>query len=243
MFASIGVDASGLSFPDPLAALQQLQLTITPPPRVPSAPLYVAQYGEYQMQFTHRQMELLQLYRKDLCNLQYHIAHSADSSIADDLFDLAMHSQTALFGTLTLTSLYKIRLRGMQHPQAVPDEEMAEVRTFKDNVALALQGKNNVDSGDAMAGLHMVSAVLFEGGTDAQWDTYLDVAKKWVANHPVVKTGSWNTSPTMEASTAMVSGRQIPGVVDKKTAFIIKTTAWFDVIGSSESCLGCLPCI
>ncbi len=112
-----------------------------------------------------------------------------------------------------------------------------EVQTLRDSVTSALQGTHGapVDSGDAMAGLHMVSVVLFEGGTDPAWDTYLDVAKKWVANHPVVKTGSWNTSPTTETTTTLASRKLAAWTVDKKSAFIIKTTAWFDIIGSSES--------
>ncbi|KAG8918642.1 hypothetical protein FRC01_001749 [Tulasnella sp. 417] len=92
-----------------IGALQQLRVGMAPPPPIDSQLMYVATFGN---QFTSRQMELLHLYKNQLCNLQYHIAHSADASIADELFNLAMHSEAALFGTLTLTSLYKIRLRG-----------------------------------------------------------------------------------------------------------------------------------
>lgn len=219
-----------------IAALQQLRIGIMPPPPIDSQPMYVATFGNQHLQFTARQMELLHLYKNDLCNLQYHIAHSADASIADELFDLAMHSEAALFGTLTLTSLYKIRLRGGDGAQS---EEMVEVRGFKERVSTALEQRRNtsmLDSGDAMAALHMVSAVLFDGGTSAEWDQFLDIAKAYVAQHPVVTMKSWHSSPVMEgsSSTALAarSGNAPTTMVDKKTQFIIKTVAWFDVIGS-----------
>ncbi|KIO28339.1 hypothetical protein M407DRAFT_243028 [Tulasnella calospora MUT 4182] len=147
-----------------------------------------------------------------------------------------MHSEAALFGTLTLTSLYKIRLRGGDGAQS---EEMVEVRGFKERVSTALEQRRNtsmLDSGDAMAALHMVSAVLFDGGTSAEWDQFLDIAKAYVAQHPVVTMKSWHSSPVMEgsSSTALAarSGNAPTTMVDKKTQFIIKTVAWFDVIGS-----------
>ncbi|KAG8993999.1 hypothetical protein FRB90_000552 [Tulasnella sp. 427] len=234
--AVIAANAQSTDYTE-IAALQQLQVGIAPPPPIDSQPMYVATFGNQHLQFTTRQMELLHLYKNDLCNLQYHIAHSTDSSIADELFDLAMHSEAALFGTLTLTSLYKIRLRGSTRPQP---EEVHEVSGFKDRVSTALERKKQLsllDSGDAMAALHMVSAVLFEGGTRAEWDQFLDIAKAYVAQHPVVTLKSWHSSPTMDgssSSTALVgrASNVVTTTVDKKTQFIIKTVAWFDVIGS-----------
>lgn len=212
-----------------LAALQQVQVAIAPPPPIDSQPMYIATFGTQHLQFSARQMELLHLYKNDLCNLQYHIAHSTDSSIADELFDLAMNSEAALFGTLTLTSLYKIRLRGGE-PSDSQSEEMTEVQGFMERVSTALAQKKQqsmLDSGDAMAALHMVSAVLFEGGTNSEWDQYLDIAKAYVAQHPVVRMRSWNSSPPLEGTSSAMTT-----TVDKKTQFIIKTVAWFDVIGS-----------
>ncbi|KAG8960786.1 hypothetical protein FRC00_014167 [Tulasnella sp. 408] len=231
--AAIEANANATDYTQ-IAALQQLRVGIAPPPPIDSQPMYVATFGNQHLQFTARQMELLHLYKNDLCNLQYHIAHSADSSIADELFDLAMNSEAALFGTLTLTSLYKIRLRGGPGAQS---EEMVEVRGFKERVSTALEQKKNtsmLDSGDAMAALHMVSAVLFDGGTSSEWDQFLDIAKAFVAQHPVVTMKSWHSSPVMEGSSSTaVAGRSAPTtMVDKKTQFIIKTVAWFDVIGS-----------
>ncbi|KAG8903641.1 hypothetical protein FRB99_002916 [Tulasnella sp. 403] len=226
--ATQAVDQTALSMsmaPETLAVWQEFQNVATPAPMVQPLPMYLMQPG-HSNAFNSREMELLHLYRLKLCNLQYHIAHSTDNTLADELFELAMTSKAALFGTLTLTSLYNIRLRGLQ--QTVADEDIREVRHFKDQVGVALNSAPYMpDSGAAMAGLHMVSAVLFEGGTDAQWDEFLDIAKRWVQHHPVVKTGSWSTSPTLDAM-----GSTASAAVDKKTSFIIKTTAWFDVIGS-----------
>ncbi|KIO15397.1 hypothetical protein M407DRAFT_35036, partial [Tulasnella calospora MUT 4182] len=220
-----------------IAALQQLRIGIAPLPPIDWQPMYVATVGNQHLQLTARQMELLHLYKNDLCNLQYHIAHSADSSIADELFDLAMHSEAALFGTLTLTALYEIRLRG--GPDMPSEEEMVEVRGFMERASKALEQKENtsmLDSGDAMGALHMVSAVLFDGGIGAEWDKFLDIAKAYVAKHPIVTMKSWHSSPIMEGSsstagTAPAANAPTP-TADKMTQFIIKTAAWFDVIGS-----------
>ncbi|KAG8981110.1 hypothetical protein FRC05_004010 [Tulasnella sp. 425] len=212
-----------------LAALQQVQVAIAPPTPIDSQSMYFATSGPQRPRLTARQMELLHLYKSDLCKLQYHIAYSMDSSIAYELFDLAMSSEAALFGTLTLTALYKIRLRG-GGPSDSQSEEMVEVHGFFERVSTELAQKTQpsmLDSGDAMAALHVVSAVLFEGGTNAEWDQYLDIAKSYIAQHPVVNMRSWNSSPSGDRlSSAMTT------TMDKTTQFIIKTVAWFDVIGS-----------
>ncbi|KAG8875875.1 hypothetical protein FRB97_004670 [Tulasnella sp. 331] len=233
--------------PAGVAALEQFHQTLSGPAQaVDPMPFFDTSIHDKQLQ---KQLELLYMYRGKLCNLQYHIAHSTDASIADDLFNIAMTSTSALYGTLTLTSLFKIMTRDVNNGPL--DEALLELQFFKDKVAKGLGDKmrdpSSVDSGDAMAGLHMVSAILFEGGTNAQWEKFLDVAKTWVQKHPIVKTGSWSEQRMLPStngavtlgplespeSLAMAAKATVSSaLIDKKNAFIIKATAWFDVIGS-----------
>ncbi|KAG9039385.1 hypothetical protein FRB95_010673 [Tulasnella sp. JGI-2019a] len=246
-------EAAGLSnqmnlAPAQITMLEQFHQTLSSPAQVID-PMPFVDVSLYDKQ-SHKELELLYMYRGKLCNLQYHIAHSTDASIAEELFNIALTSNSALYGTLTLTSLFKIMTRDF-HNGGPLDEALLELQFFKDKVAKGLGEKMRdpmtVDSGDAMAGLHMVSAILFEGGTNAQWEKFLDVAKTWVQKHPIVKTGSWTEqnvlpptdgavtmgpleSPESRALTAKATASS--ALIDKKHAFIIKATAWFDVIGS-----------
>ncbi len=228
---------TGLVVNDPFSALGMLSM---PGPTIGLTQNWMPNFGNTQIQFTTRQMELLHLWKTDLCKVQYTIAQSSDSSLADDLYELAIGSEPALYGALTLTSLYKIRLRGLQNLVPVPDDELTEVRGFKEKVAAALEDKKRtpglINNGDAMAGLFMVSAVLFEGGTATMWNEYLQFAKMWMEHHPVVQTGSWTSGASQpSSSTSLTAPNSGPVRMDKKSAFILKTTAWFDVLGSSES--------
>ncbi|KAG9032478.1 hypothetical protein FRB95_001453 [Tulasnella sp. JGI-2019a] len=231
---AIGMDkALGLSnhmnlAPAEITILEQFHRTLSSPAQIIDPMPFV------DLLLGHKELELLYIYRGQLCNLQYHIAHSTDASIADELFNMALTSNSALYGTLTLTSLFKIMTSDFNSGSL--DEALLELQFFKDKVAKGLGEKMRdpptVDSGDAMAGLHMVSAVLFEGGTNAQWEKFLDVAKAWVQNHPIVKRGSWRQSiqPHRPSPESRASATRATSSIME--VFIIKVTAWFDIIGS-----------
>ncbi|KAG8936068.1 hypothetical protein FRC02_004693 [Tulasnella sp. 418] len=210
---------------------QQFQQTwVNPAPAFQVPPIYVHDYEEKPVVFNSKHLQLLNAYRHTICHLQYHIAHTADPSLGDELFNLAMASESALLGTLTLTALFKTRMRGLRMDEASIDDGVTDTLTFKSQLGQTLAKKRmnpaSVDEGDAMGSLHMLSAVLFDGGTDAEWDKYLDMAKLWVEKQPVVKKGSWTPADD-------IAGLIGPdGKVDKKQAFIMKATFWFDILGA-----------
>jgi len=69
--------------------------------------------------------------------------------------------------------------------------------------------------GDAMAGLHLVSAFLFSGGR-GQWPYYLEVAMQWVESR---------LANCSDESEILVNANEMQ-------RFITRTTFWFDVWGS-----------
>lgn len=71
---------------------------------------------------------------------------------------------------------------------------------------------------DAMAALHVVSVFLFDGGQGA-WNTFLNVASAYVVN--LLENPKYHRNYSMALQAC-----------GPKDEFIVKTTIWFDVLGS-----------
>ena len=83
---------------------------------------------------------------------------------------------------------------------------------------LTAAGRTASTANDAMAALHVVSVFLFDGGQGA-WSAFLDIASAYVM--VVLENPRYhrNYAAALQACNA-------------KDEFIVKTTIWFDVIGS-----------
>lgn len=121
-------------------------------------------------------------------------------------------SQSALDAVCLLSSLHKHAMNaGTPSSDAETDRRFSEVHG-------SLVRKPHLDEGDAMAGLHYVSYVLFRGGR-GQWRDFLRVACRYSDNvlwHPDYagpQDALFRCSET--------------------TRFIIKTSMWFDVLASA----------
>ena len=83
---------------------------------------------------------------------------------------------------------------------------------------LTAAGRTAPNANDAMAALHVVSVFLFDGGQGA-WSAFLDIASTYVM--AVLENPRYhrNYAAALQAC-------------NPKDEFIVKTTIWFDVIGS-----------
>ena len=121
-------------------------------------------------------------------------------------------SPSALDAACLLSSLHKHALN-VGAPTVDPETD----RRFR-QISKALVTRSQLDEGDAMAGLHYVSYVLFSGGR-GRWQDFLNVACRY--------------------SDGMLYHPQFGGPQDAfmrcsaTTRFIIKTSMWFDVLASA----------
>lgn len=149
------------------------------------------------------------MHAADHLHLQYLLA---DTSIRDLILENMQRSPSALDAVCMLSSLHKHALN-VGAPSVEPETD----RRFK-QVSRALVAKPQLDEGDAMAGLHLVSYVLFSGGR-GKWQEFLQVACRYsdsVLFHPQYQGPQ---DALMRCSTT--------------TRFIIKTSMWFDVLASA----------
>ncbi|EKM78083.1 hypothetical protein AGABI1DRAFT_101348 [Agaricus bisporus var. burnettii JB137-S8] len=84
--------------------------------------------------------------------------------------------------------------------------------------ALNRNGGEGGSAEDAMAALHLVSVVLFDGGCGA-WRHYLDIAARYVRGKMRGRRGN-------------MGGLEALRKLSEKEAFIVKTAIWFDVLAS-----------
>jgi hypothetical protein len=78
--------------------------------------------------------------------------------------------------------------------------------------------KDMVSCENAMAALHLISVVLFDGGT-GQWRDYLNIASKFVR----ARMGGLHHN---------VNGLEELRKLSEKEAFIVKTAIWFEVLAT-----------
>lgn len=128
------------------------------------------------------------------------------------MLETIQSSPSALDAVCLLASLHR---HAMHHGAPVSDPESQH---HFSRVRQSLVGKAPLNEGDAMAGLHVVSWVLFCGGRGS-WQEFLNVACRYsdsVLWHPEYQGPQ---DALMRCSEA--------------TRFIIKTSMWFDVLASA----------
>ncbi|KAF9467989.1 fungal-specific transcription factor domain-containing protein [Collybia nuda] len=152
--------------------------------------------------------KLVTHYMKDVVNIQYLLA---DKSIPGVIFETVSSHQSSRDAVSLLASVHWSRWTQPNTP-ALSNGETQE--RFKSLSPLLLK-QSQFTAGDAMAALHVVSSILFDGGKGA-WRQWLRAACTFVA-------GIFARYRT--ASDALVHS-------SPKDAFIIKTTIWFDVLAS-----------
>ncbi|KAF5359684.1 hypothetical protein D9756_003089 [Leucocoprinus leucothites] len=81
------------------------------------------------------------------------------------------------------------------------------------------QSASSPKSEDAMAALHLISVILFDGGYSGKWREYLTFAANYVKGK-------------MRGMTKFNNGIEELRKLDDKDAFIVKTAIWFDVLAS-----------
>lgn len=132
-----------------------------------------------------RQMELVHHYMVNVLKIQYLLA---DNSIAAFIFDLTQTSETARDAVCLLSSLHRhcVRdnigftsaVRSLGQDQGHPYND-TDTFYYRLRGSLLHKDAYQVNEGEAMACLHVVSSFLFSGGR-GDWDVYLTIAVKYV---------------------------------------------------------------
>jgi hypothetical protein len=128
------------------------------------------------------------------------------------MLETMQNSESALEAACLLSSLHR-RFLNIDSPSVE-----AESLHHSSRALTSLVSKSQLTEGDAMAGLHIVSWVLFRGGR-GQWQDFLNVACRYsdsVLGHPQYggpEDALLRCSPS--------------------TRFIIKTSLWFDVLAAA----------
>lgn len=172
----------------------------------------------YDPSIPYEQKDLVQHYMSNVLPIQYLLSDSA--VIRTFIYDLIRQSTSARDAACMLAAIHRDR---MGYPTAqggfpasngtmMPASAVLYKRLF-DNLAR----KQQFNEGDAMAGLHAVSTILFSGGRGA-WDMFLAVASNYVHN---VLTNPRYPGP-----------EEVLRNCSESTRFIVKTTMWFDVLAS-----------
>jgi len=152
--------------------------------------------------------DLVQHYMKHVVKMQYLLVNESTKGL---IFATMQQSTSARAAACLLSSLHR-NLRS----NAVANDTDSENQISA--VRRNLTGKVQLSEGDAMAGLHIVSFILFRGGR-GQWKESLQIACRYadgVLFRPEYlgpQDALMRCSPT--------------------TGFIIKTTMWFDVLASA----------
>lgn len=128
------------------------------------------------------------------------------------MLDTMQNSECALEAVCMLSALHRRALnRGTPSVEVEPLQHNSRALT-------SLVGKTHLTEGDAMAGLTIVSWVLFRGGT-GQWQDFLNVACRY--SHGVL----WHPEFRGPEDALMRC--------TESTRFIIKTSLWFDVLAAA----------
>ena len=157
------------------------------------------------------QQYLIQHYMNNVLPIQYLLSDS--SVIRTFIYDLIRASPSACVAACMLAAIHRDRT-------GYPRISNGVARTADQLYTTLWRGlaqKAHFDEGDAMAGLHAVSTILFSGGR-GEWENFLNVARQYVWT---VLYNSDYTGPEHVLLTCSES-----------TRFIIKTTMWFDVLAS-----------
>ena len=171
----------------------------------------------YDPSIPYEQKDLVQHYMSDVLPIQYLLSDS--SVIRTFIYDLIRQSSSARDAACMLAAIHRDRM-GYTSAQTFPSSNgviVAPATMLYKRLFENLARKQQFNEGDAMAGLHAVSTILFSGGRGA-WDMFLAVASNYVHN--------------------VLTNPRYPGPEDvlrncsESTRFIVKTTMWFDVLAS-----------
>lgn len=155
--------------------------------------------------------ELVGHYMSDVIDIQYILA---DYDISEVIFETVSRHEHSRNAVRLLASVHAKRFRRPETPVlqvSDPDtnERMSRLR--------ALLNQSDFITEDAMAALHVVSSILFDGG-QGSWKEWLQVANTYVGN--------------------LLARSEYHGPADAllhcaaKDAFVVKTAIWFDVLAS-----------
>ncbi|KAI0288799.1 fungal-specific transcription factor domain-containing protein [Russula brevipes] len=171
---------------------------------------------------TSHQNGLVRHYLDHVLQRQYLLADK--KSISEFIIRTVQQSPAVRDAVCLLASLHQESLRqgnpsAVQASALVPHSEPSADwrRTYK-RICESLRASTavNYTEGEAMAGLFVVSAFLFQGGRGA-WEHFLAVAAAWVWN--VLDTGEDPNGTILRCSDSQ--------------QFVIKTTFWFDILAST----------
>ncbi|CDO71849.1 hypothetical protein BN946_scf184939.g73 [Trametes cinnabarina] len=174
------------------------------PDGVQQLPMAVNGYG---LAIPVEQNRLIHHYLANVLPIQYLLA---DSSIRDFMIKLIQTSSNARDAACMLSALH---LRCMRYPAQSWDPNAI----FNHVKGLLLDRRTSYTEGDAMAGLHIVSSFLFNGGR-GEWQVFLDIACQYVQS--------------MLDDPSFYGPEDALRRCSESTRFIIKTTMWFDVLAS-----------
>ena len=153
--------------------------------------------------------EQVRHYMEDVVNIQYILA---DSEIRRIIFDSVAQRESSEHAVKLLAYVHSRRFRQ-------PDTSILRVCDMETHERMThlrtLLSQQDLITEDAMAALHVVSSILFDGGQGA-WKEWLHVANTYVDNL---------FSRYHGPADALLN-------CDAKDAFVVKTAMWFDVLAS-----------
>lgn len=152
-------------------------------------------------------------YVSNVIKIQYLLG---DKVMLPEMIWEAVNRHTASKEAVTLLS-QAYHSRQIDRNSFVLRDEMVQYRVSKLKEMLsAADAKFNAD--DAMAALHIVSLYLFEGG-QGKWDEFLTFALSYTIRVLEDPRYSGSYADALDGA-------------NKKDEFVVKTTIWFDVLGS-----------
>lgn len=162
------------------------------------------------------QKGLVQHYMSNVLPIQYLLSDS--SVIRSFIYDLIRRSTSARDAACMLAAIHRDRTGyPSENNMLMPPAHILYQRILH-TLSHNWRNYNRVDEGDAMAGLHAVSTILFSGGRGT-WDTFLNVARRYVEY--VLLNNQVYPGP-----------EEVLRTCSESTRFIVKTTMWFDVLAS-----------
>lgn len=171
----------------------------------------------YDASIPREQQVLVAHYMQKVLPIQYLLS---DSNINRFIYDLIRSSSEARDAACMLAAIHRDRM-GFASPEdgsaLVPSAGAGAANFLYQRLFRSLVSKQQYTEGDAMAGLHAVSTILFAGGRGA-WATFLDVASTYVRG--------------VLADPRFYGPEDVLRRCGESTRFIIKTTMWFDVLAS-----------
>ncbi|KAF9451915.1 hypothetical protein P691DRAFT_756906 [Macrolepiota fuliginosa MF-IS2] len=162
--------------------------------------------------------ELLLRYQNDVVGAQYllgtnHIRHLIAGAVGMGIDRELTHEQQA---ASLLSQVHFLRFARPSNELVLQTPEVS-LRLLDLERALAAR-KATLNDNDAMAALHLVSVILFDGG-HGKWRMYLETAAAYVRSK-------------MTGLARNMNGMEELRRLSEKDAFIVKTAIWFDVLAS-----------